>query len=264
MDRPATHQAANSPDRPASVRQAALRIVGMSRSGNHAIINWLLNQLAGKWVFLNCVEPRSNPFETARPLDCGNRVLASEPHLRGAEERQIRRLAEWLVFSQEDTFLGPALDTRAMAAQGLSRAGADIIVLRDPYNLMASRKRFGWRPVTPVTERRIWKQHAKHVLAGRGFGGRTLIPILYNHWVASESYRRQISRQLGLQFCDEGRDKTAACGGGSSFDGYGTVSRRVFDRWQQFRDDSDFWHMIDFEMEALAAKLFGLRHPLKP
>jgi hypothetical protein len=44
------------------------RAVGMSRSGNHAIIQWLLAQAKGRTCFLNCTEPKNNPFARPRCL----------------------------------------------------------------------------------------------------------------------------------------------------------------------------------------------------
>lgn len=247
-----------------SVRtQTAIRIVGMSRSGNHAIINWILNQIEGSWAFLNCVEPKTNPFHSARPLDCGNAVLASPAGLRKGDEQQVRAAADWLVFSQEDTFLNPALGERATELQGISGKGADIVILRDPYNLLASRKQFDWSFVTPLTEQRIWKQHAKRVLSGKGFGERRLVPILYNRWASEPEYRRQIAERMGLCFSDAGWDRTAACGGGSSFEGRAHSQAGVFERWRRFADDPAFWAQIDEEMEGLAEEIFGIAHPLE-
>lgn len=243
--------------------QTAIRIVGMSRSGNHAIINWILNQIEGPWVFLNCVEPKTNPFHSARPLDCGNAVLASHPALRKGEEHQVRAAAGCLAFSQEDTFLQPALGERATELQGTFENGADVLILRDPYNLMASRKRFDWSFVTPLTERRIWKQHAKRVLSGQGFCKRRLVPILYNRWASDPDYRKQIAGRIGLRFSDVGWDRTAACGGGSSFEGRAHSQTGVFERWRRFADDPAFWDRIDDEMEALADEIFGIAHPLR-
>lgn len=243
--------------------QIAIRIVGMSRSGNHAIINWILNQIDSPWVFLNCVEPKTNPFHSARPLDCGNSIIASGRAMPEAGEDRMRAFAEYLVFSQEDTFLQPALGGSASEMQGVSQQGVDVIILRDPYNLMASRKQFDWSFVTPLTERRIWKQHAKRVLSRKGFGGRKLVPIIYNCWVSDTAYRRSIASQLGLSFSDSGWDETASCGGGSSFEGYAHSKEGVFERWRLFAREADFWERIDPEMEALAEAIFGMNHPLR-
>jgi hypothetical protein len=51
-----------------TVNATEIRVVGMSRSGNHAIVDWILAQVHKRSCQLNCAEPQSNPFRTARPL----------------------------------------------------------------------------------------------------------------------------------------------------------------------------------------------------
>ena len=53
------------------VNENEIRVVGMSRSGNHAIINWILQGIRGPYCFLNCAEAGHNPFAWARPLKPG-------------------------------------------------------------------------------------------------------------------------------------------------------------------------------------------------
>jgi hypothetical protein len=50
------------------LNRVEIRVIGMSRSGNHAIIDWVLSQARGRMCFLNCAEPGTNPFRSARPV----------------------------------------------------------------------------------------------------------------------------------------------------------------------------------------------------
>lgn len=248
------------------VNRNVVRIVGMARSGNHAIINWILAQLPGRWLFLNCVEPKTNPFRTARPTDTGRCYETNDPDFDlAAEQRGRLSTKDHLLFSQEDTFLTPALGgpTTAIqdAAVGAARRRCDVFILRDPYNLFASRRRLGYQMITDETAVRIWKQHARVFLGERRYLRAPTICISYNAWVRRRAYREAIAGALGISFTDAGLDRVALCGGGSSFDGYRfqrfAKHMAVFDRWRHYTDDPAFWRLFDPEVMRLAEQIFG-------
>src|SRR4051794_12463101 len=132
------------------VNGTEIRVVGMSRSGNHAIINWIIAQSPGRTCFLNCAEPGHNPFVSARPRT---------PELPGwrasyegfeIEAERAGRLSrkDLLIHSYEDTFLGPfkkpEIEARHDAEVGSSGRRIDMLILRDPRNLFASRLASGY------------------------------------------------------------------------------------------------------------------------
>jgi hypothetical protein len=250
-----------------AVNGTIVRIVGMARSGNHAIINWILEQLPGRWCFLNCAEPSTNPFHTARPVADGEPVFRSSiPGFDLAAERAGRLSPkDVLLFSHEDTFLKIAFGDKASAIQeaAVGPAGRciDVVILRDPYNLFASRRRLSYQFVTDLTAVRIWKQHARAFLGENGFVGPEAVPISYNDWVSDRGYRRRIAGQLGLSFTDAGIDRVARCAGGSSFDGTRYEGRatemRLFDRWRRYADDPTFRALFDRQMADFAERIFG-------
>ena len=250
------------------INQTELRVIGMSRSGNHAIIQWILAQAPGRWCFLNCAEGKSNPFETARVMDDGEPYRVNYEGFDLERERQgdfTRK--DWLVFNHEDAFLAhacsDAFEREHDAWVGPSRRRLDVLVLRDPFNLLASRLR-ALNFCEPVSvARRIWKQHA------RQFAGRPRrlrhgpVLINYNRWVAEMDYRRELAEQLGLPFTDEGVQDVAACAGGSSFDGLtfdGEARRmKVLERWRYYADKPHFWAIFDEQMIELSQQIFGPR-----
>lgn len=250
---------------------AVYRVVGMSRSGNHAIIHWILRQLSGRWCFLNCAEPGTNPFETARPMDNGAVHLSSDP---GFDPQRAaageRRPNDHLLLSHEDVFLRPLFKPQAEREFAQFLGGwhhfIDILILRDPFNLFASRRRSGLNTVSRATEFRIWKQHARAFLGKSKGVPRSLVAISYNRWASDAAYREALAARLGLDFTDEGIDQIVQCLGGSSFDGLafdGQATRMpVLDRWRHYAADADFRTMFDAETRALAEEAFGLHYRL--
>src|SRR4051794_21427526 len=130
---------------PEPTNATEIRVVGMSRSGNHAIINWILDQCRGRSCFLNCAEPGFNPFASARPLtpEAPGHRASFEGFEIEAERRGRFSRKDLLIHSYEDTFLGPfakaATEERHHRWVGSSARRIDLLILRDPRNLFASR-----------------------------------------------------------------------------------------------------------------------------
>jgi hypothetical protein len=254
----------------APVNGRLLRVVGLGRSGNHAILNWILRQLDGRWAFLNCVEGKSNPIRTARPTDSGQALFANFSDFDPAAEAAGRPAPkDHLVLSMEDSFLAHAFGPEATRLQdagvGPSAERLDVVVLRDPYNLFASRLKVPEQVLPPPLALRIWKQHARACLGL----GRTRLPNRtlfagFGRWAADPGYRRLLAAQLGLAFTDAGREEILACAGGSSFDGTAYQGRAgemaVGERWRRVADDPRlgpaYRALFDVETHALAARCF--------
>ena len=242
------------------------RVIGMSRSGNHAIIDWILSQASGRACFLNCAEPQSNPLITARPLDSGRRIVANYPEFDvEAELRGEFTDKHLLLVSHEDCFLGTvakgAYEAKHDAFVGPSLERRDILILRDPFNLFASRMRGEFGRVSTTTALRIWKQHAREYLGVKRYLKHPRILINYNQWASRKTYRREIAEQLGLKFTDASSEKVPATGNGSSFDGRrydGRATRmRILERWKHFIDSEAYAALFDQEVHTLSQRIFG-------
>jgi hypothetical protein len=242
-----------------------IRVVGLARSGNHAIINWILRQLTGRWAFLNCIQAKTNPFLTARPDDAGRRWSASfadfDPRAECAGRHAQKQV---LLLSMEDTFLRPAFGPEATQEVCHATGGAaditDVVVLRDPYNLFASRHRLNAELLPARQALRVWKQHARAHLATSPRLERPVVVANFNRWAGSRVYRAELARRLGIEFTDAGRDEIAPCAGGSSFDGFDfqDAARHmdVAARWRHYVRVSDFRAIFDRETARLARRLF--------
>lgn len=254
------------------VNQLEVRVTGMSRSGNHAIINWLLQQAEVGYCFLNCSEPKYNPFETVRPLDNTGKLYLTDIDGFSLEREKPGSFSpkSLLLFSHEDAFLGPLGDPRWERRRddwvGRSHRRVDLLILRDPFNLFASRFRFGSR-AQPArhgafsrTGRRIWQQHARQYLGERQHFPGEWGAISYNRWTLDRGYREKIARWLGLRFTDAGFEEIPACAGGSSFDGVAAdpiaLRCNVHTRWQLLREDPLYRSFFDPTTCELADRCF--------
>lgn len=241
-----------------------IQMVGMSRSGNHAIANWIFAQAGTPKLLLNCAEGKTDPFLTCRPLDtglCWRAEPAIDPDAARARRSADRAL---LMHSYEDSWLGHAfsvaLERNHDRWLGPSRRRIDLLVLRDPFNLFASRLRMG-AGLSPDVARRMWKQHAREALGATRRLRNDPVVVLYNRWASDPGYRREIADRLGLRFSDRGFDEVSACAGGSSFDGVafdGRASRMATgERWRSFVGDAHYRRHFDAETVAMAQALFG-------
>lgn len=249
-----------------AVNRNELRIIGMSRSGNHALIQWILGQLHGRYCFLNCCEGKSNPFATARPMDDGRRCLtnlqAFDLEREQAGEHQPK---DWLLFSHEDNYLRNAcsreLEREHDRWLGPSQRRVDVLLLRDPFNLFASRLRQDHARIGDKVAVQMWKQHARQFLDGAKQLRHAPVLVRYNRWVADAAYRRELADALGLEFCDAAIGRVPSCAGGSSFDGLkydGRAARMdVFGRWRHFVADARYRRCFDSQVLAMSRAIFG-------
>jgi len=194
---------------------------GLKRSGNHAIINWLLGQAPFEFfnnvIFINSIL-NGEPF----PPTFDNVDALLKTRIASRYDRFMLRWTRPVMVSLEDHPLTVSPFTHPERLKTLH-----LLVLRDPRNLWASRigiaRRLNvpcFRTDAPSMQRFIdlWKSHAREMIGMTGVLKRKVC-IYYNAWYSSEEYRRRISAQLRLTFSDNGLNRVSDEGGGSSFDG---------------------------------------------
>lgn len=241
--------------------------LGMRRSGNHLVINWIKKQSDGPFVFYNNIK------------------LHEEPLQRHKREVRVGGLGpSRMLLSYEDLTPEPVLESRVgevLRRYAGDRPGAATVVaiLRDPYNLFASRSQ-RWQDRLRDPEQRAEWRALYHRFAdlfldgalpdgavrnGAWTAGRLpLVTISYNEFVMSRPYREEIARALGLTFTDRGLDEVPHYGWGSSFDGFAQSGARleVFDRWRRWQDDADFRDLLDDPaLLEKAGRIFGQYMP---
>lgn len=237
-----------------------LVLFGMRRSGNHLAINWILGQVPGCAVFYNNIRQKVHPFDV------------------GMREFRVRfpNTRPKIILSYEDLTAAEIMEgpLPEFLADRVSRHDVRVqtgVILRDPYNLFASRlKKWPERFATDTDIRRqqeLYNSHAELALSPVSvFGDAPVVPILYNPLVADPAYREKLSHKLYIRSGSMGLDEVPLYGHGSSFDGYQTqgadVRAGVFDRWRSSSNDPKFRAVTaDKHVQKTALTLFNMGPP---
>lgn len=268
------------------VNEKEIRIVGLRRSGNHAVINWIRKQQAGETFYINNVRLKENPFRAVYQDQIRKSKNPSLPGWRTEDIDRWQREAEGefsikkcLLYSYEDQPIDQLSDRNFDKKHdlyfGKSKARYDLIIMRDPFNLFASRLRANQKSEAlpdqfdfmRVKSRKsslpqMWIDYAQEYLNETNYLQHTKVPVNYNLWSTDPDYRCQIAEKLDLDFTDAGFDDVMTNGGGSSFDGIalnGKASEMsVLERWKHFAEDPRFRALIDDErLLDYSTKIFG-------
>jgi hypothetical protein len=229
----------------------SLRVFGMRRSGNHAILSWLQrNAPGGRSVFLNNCKPGTDPLQNSRGIEV-NGAHAPQNKARRDMAAVTREAADGALFlvSYEDT--SPAefgLNHQASGRFDAALFSHNVLVYRSFLNWSASllKKMQGNEAYTLVRRNAIllrtvdsYTRLLELVRQARDLG---FVAICYDRWVASESYRAALLQDLGLQPRDNGLGKVQAYGGGSSFqkEAASATELQTDKRWTQMRGDAEY------------------------
>ncbi|MGK7950711.1 MAG: hypothetical protein AB4368_18515 [Xenococcaceae cyanobacterium] len=242
------------------VNQKEIRVVGLRRSGNHAVINWINKQESGYVSHLNNIVPKCNPYRL---------LYRHYPKERLREESWgYFRPKDCLIYSYEDYCLKQITDRQFENKHdlylGKSKIRYDVLILRDPFNLLASRIKSNMLPVKNkyLSLSELWINYAKEFLQETNYLQNNKVCINYNRWVSDKNYRHQIADSLQLNFTDAGFDEVRGYGGGSSFDGrdfHGLASNMdVNNRWKNITDHPKYHQFLANEqLMSYSQKIFG-------
>jgi hypothetical protein len=229
---------------------------GIRRSGNRVIASWAANQYA---------PPVHNPINPSLDylLDCHRNNRPVNGHHKWGEVMTARVLP----FEEHsiDSVAIPGDNRMLFRAIGESKELHRLVILRDPYNLFATRTKHyellsssgKWIDRRTATFR--WLEYAK------AFTGETTLPggticVPYNRFITDLAYRKRLSEQLGGKFNDGSLDIVDDNGGGSSFDGteYSGNARAmpVTERWKMYADNEAFRSLFTDEIRDYSKKIF--------
>jgi hypothetical protein len=244
------------------------RIVGLRRSGNHALVNWIARQSGGVCQFKNDVPPLMNPSQYHNTYAEKNAVWREDAAMEGNQN------VDAFIYSYEDHRLNYVthriFEKNHDQWIGLSEKRVDVLILRDPFNLFASRMHSGLMqlPMRSMNLPDLWLSYAQEYLGHTNYLKNNKVVVNYNQWSSDRTYRHQVATRLGIQFTDDGFDEVPVYGGGSSFDGQGYQNKasqmNVLSRWNNLRDDETYRSLFrDPLLLDLACKIFELPDDLK-
>ncbi len=257
-----------------------IRVCGLQRSGNHAIINWIIGQHKEKKVcFLNNVRHGDyNPFYTAREIFVYNiekfpdgqiyqQLISDDVNLLQNLQSIPKDL---LVFSYEDdnnclkknteilnSFYSQEFSQKRTCYLGESEQRIDAIIIRDPYNFLASRLKrreqlTGIKDIDTIVK--FWKDIAQEAIRLEENPEPSKIVFNYNRWFSDKKYRRQLSHKLGGTFDDSSTKVVSSIGGGSSFDGLNfsgdLKNSDIFSKWKKLFQ-LDTYYKLDKYLKML-------------
>jgi hypothetical protein len=136
-----------------------IRVFGPRRSGNHAIINWLAYQAPEKIHFFNCASNRGHdPYRTGKCR--GDQyheklqlVFEQIPNLKNEDDDVVQYWRDIdkdvLMYSYEDIDMDKYVKPRSAdfpidrkKITGESDYQIDVVILRDPFNWLASKLKY--------------------------------------------------------------------------------------------------------------------------
>lgn len=232
------------------------RVLGLRRSGNHALMGWLYGQMQGCTLVLDNMQQH-------KPVYTPNKKLI----FKGLTKVQ-------LMVSHEDRVVDEFFTNYSSDHFGHSKQKFSLLVLRDPYNCLASwcawQDELGERFRNDQEFRThtvdLWKQYARKYLEWESNSAHpndesiVQLVVNYNRWTVDKEYRKLLAENVGLKFSDKGREKISINGHGSSFDAQrldGQASQlKVLERWKSFRNDSFYTSLFDSEIHNLASQIF--------
>ncbi|MEK6889062.1 MAG: glycosyltransferase [Nanoarchaeota archaeon] len=252
------------------INEYEFRVIGMQRTGNHPIINWLLGHFKGKICILNHVSPNKNPFLSHSIKQGSNTsALNIEKEKSGLHEKK-----QCIVYNYEDEKISEIATKKFEKNRdswiGSSKKKFDLLILRDPYNLFASRlkREYTTQNKIPLRTKKdarkissLWKSYAKEFIGKTNYLKNKFV-INYNLWYSSKTYRKKISKSLGLEFTDKNFKQVPNIGNGSSFDGLKfnnhTEKMKVLQRWKTYKHHEVFREAVkDVKLIKLSEKIFG-------
>ena len=248
-----------------------IRVFGIRRSGNHAVINWILKQVEGQIFFLNntsLLRPlwQDRDFlERERAVFFLNDGETLNPTWQDEDlysQNAIRPFNLFLHSYENARFARPLLcvaDHNKSLFINQPEECYEVLILRDPFNLFSSRLQSGF--VSTGRDDRynqvdLWLYYAEEYLSRSNQLGDNKLCVNYDLWCEDKSYRQTIAENLGIEFTDRGFYDVSRFGGGSSFDGRklsGKANEMATNvRWRKFVDEPRF---IDCFRDPLVLEL---------
>lgn len=249
------------------MEQVVFRAFGVRRAGNHAIIDWIINNArTDDFLHLNNCAPGRKPQDSFIELNRGGRIQYA--NVRFEQETldmaNSHDEAAFLLISYEDRDTLAALNKSAAYSVGFDdRVRMNIVIYREFLNWFASYYKLiakNLRTEDPAIRRseqtltgvRHWL-HVTQVATHPNLGRRApAVAICYDDWRRDEALRLRLLEDMGLPGRDAALPAVSTFGGGSSFDGL-AQGRQAAElatdrRWEAMRDDAYFRRLLELAL----------------
>lgn len=210
-------------------------VVGLSRSGHHAVANWICHNFPGKVSF-------ENDFLKDKARNC---IIYNNA---GKDSAEVYTLENY------------DLEEKSIS---ISQARW-VFVLRDFYNWSASFLLDAYS-YSPDVHGRIdlLKKYLRQALNVKIYQTGRCTYVDFNRWFAYREYRADLADELGLNKGDKGLNEIMDYGRGSTFDGMDYDGRAqemdVLGRWRHVMDNEYFVKLLkDRELLYLTREFFDL------
>ena len=234
-----------------------ISILGMNRSGQHAVIYWLLAHIPeDQYCFCNN-SYKINPF------------LKLKYPIKGNKNKEVK---DYMIISYENWYIQDKFNDAFRLERdkyiGKTEKYIDIVIMRDSYNWVASAWKI-WdkdklfldmKDRIEHTKKYIekWKSHCYEYM-GKSDYMKNEIFVIFNRWHTDKEYRKSIIEKLGLEFTDKNFNVLARTS--SSFDDREKYQDRANDmklnnRWEYYKNDNNYWDMFDKESKKLNKDIF--------
>ena len=239
-----------------------LLIFAMSRSGHHAIINWIQEQYPGKSYFYNhCYRNWENKqLEPHMGYDGGVHIVDNG----GSETMNIYNIEEfcpfmWEKFGMKD-FEELHFDENKLEV---------LFIVRDPYNLMASsytkapnpwqlyKNELGYRG----TRTSIFEHQVAEIAGATGYITKDINVglVSYNEWFSNNKYREALCDQLNIPFTDAGLQDIPS---NSSFDSNNFEGKaqdmKVLERYKKYANDPRYHYCLSETLVRFGYDFFNM------
>ena len=231
--------------------------MGMRRSGNHAVIHFL-RRLYGEQrvIFLNNRNRNKNNFKF---FDNRRDIIPDD-----------KSKVDTMIVSYEDLDINNKdINFNFFSKEKFKNLKNVyfISIIRDPFNMFASRYRLGnyYKFLKneiikkPNKVSLMWKGYARRHILIEGFDSiNKNISINYNNFISSKKYRREISSFTGCDYVEKDLFKMTTEGRGSSFNENNINVDNLLKRWEEYRNDKYYMNIFkDKEIIDLSRKIFG-------
>ena len=226
----------------------------MRRGGQHAIINWICSQIRPSMHVDDCSLSDGSLVSMAPYKYIDNETKRIQVHPSEMIDPDDFRM---LLFNFEDRYVEETLTKFHDWSDYVCdfESVTSIVLVRDPYNLFASRSKDERIKLVGDKAKTLYKSHMNIVMNRSDF-----VDINFNHWFAEKEYRTELAARLNISFTDNGLNDIT-WPGESTFDGADYDGKaqemKMLERWKQVRHDF-IENEMDHELRQYARDYFDI------